>query len=139
LPHLLGWFLGAAAARIAALGPGNCFSEPAQILGSGEQRFALPSDAPQSLLTELGIRGAFEPVPHVLAHIWVHVLTDSRDEPVSVGTHSWRVVVVVWHHQGHQVGRTGRGRGPVMSVDIATAGRAFGIGRTKSHELARNG
>ena len=26
-----------------------------------------------------------------------------------------------------------------VSVDLATAGRAFGIGRTKAHELARGG
>lgn len=26
-----------------------------------------------------------------------------------------------------------------VSVDLVTAGRCFGIGRTKSHELARNG
>lgn len=26
-----------------------------------------------------------------------------------------------------------------VSVDIVTAGRAFGLGRTKSHELARSG
>lgn len=26
-----------------------------------------------------------------------------------------------------------------VSVDLVTAGRAFGIGRTKSHELARTG
>ena len=26
-----------------------------------------------------------------------------------------------------------------VSVDLATAGRAFGIGRTKAHELARSG